>query len=92
MLDRVVPGLQGHLDAGRGTAVAEDLPTVVVRHLDDGLSSCTVVVPCRNERDNIEPAVKLTPRFSSDRMVKEYVEQGYRPAAAAFQMLSGVIR
>jgi ubiquinone/menaquinone biosynthesis C-methylase UbiE len=28
--------------------------------------STTVVIPCRNERDNIEPAVKRLPRFCAD--------------------------
>ena len=34
--------------------------------LDDGLRSATVVVPARNERGNIEPAVQRIPSFCSD--------------------------
>lgn len=36
------------------------------RHLDDGVKSATVVVPARNERGNIEPAVIRLPRFCDD--------------------------
>jgi glycosyltransferase involved in cell wall biosynthesis len=36
------------------------------RHVDDGLQSATVVVPARNERGNIEPAVLRLPAFCDD--------------------------
>lgn len=36
------------------------------RHLDDGLRSATVVIPARNERGNIEPAIQRMPRFCDD--------------------------
>lgn len=36
------------------------------RTVDDGLKSATVVVPARNERGNIEAAVKRVPRFCDD--------------------------
>lgn len=37
-----------------------------MRGVDMGNPSCTVVVPCRNERGNIENAVLRTPRFCDD--------------------------
>ena len=36
------------------------------RHVDDGLKSATVVVPARNERGNVEPAVLRLPAFCDD--------------------------
>lgn len=36
------------------------------RVADDGLKSVTIVVPARNERGNIEPAVQRIPRFCDD--------------------------
>ncbi len=33
---------------------------------DDGLKSATVVIPARNERGNIEPAIQRIPRFCDD--------------------------
>ena len=35
-----------------------------LRHVDDGVRSATVVVPARNERGNIEAAIKRIPRFA----------------------------
>ena len=35
-----------------------------LRRVDDGVSSATVVVPARNERGNIEAAVRRIPRFA----------------------------
>lgn len=37
-----------------------------LRRTVDGLRSATVVIPARNERGNIEPAVKRIPRFCDD--------------------------
>jgi SAM-dependent methyltransferase len=37
-----------------------------LQHVDDGIKSATVVVPARNERGNIEPAVQRIPRFAPD--------------------------
>jgi SAM-dependent methyltransferase len=37
-----------------------------LQHVDDGITSATVVVPARNERGNIEAAVKRIPRFARD--------------------------
>jgi SAM-dependent methyltransferase len=37
-----------------------------LRHLDDGVRSATVVVPARNEKGNIEPAIRRLPRFTND--------------------------
>jgi SAM-dependent methyltransferase len=37
-----------------------------LRHVDDGAKSATVVVPARNERGNIEPAIRRLPRFTED--------------------------
>jgi SAM-dependent methyltransferase len=37
-----------------------------LRHLDDGVKSATVVVPARNEKGNIEPAIRRLPRFTDD--------------------------
>jgi SAM-dependent methyltransferase len=37
-----------------------------LRHLDDGITSATVVVPARNERGNIEGAIQRIPRFTRD--------------------------
>jgi SAM-dependent methyltransferase len=36
------------------------------RQVDDGLRSATVVVPARNERGNVEPAVNRIPAFCED--------------------------
>jgi len=36
------------------------------RCVDDGIESATVIVPVRNERGNIEPAVRRMPRFAHD--------------------------
>lgn len=36
------------------------------RHVDDGVRSATVVVPARNERGNVEPAVCRIPSFCDD--------------------------
>jgi SAM-dependent methyltransferase len=36
------------------------------RHLDDGVKSATVVIPARNEKGNIEPAIRRLPRFTED--------------------------
>jgi SAM-dependent methyltransferase len=36
------------------------------RHIDDVLRSATVVIPARNERGNIEPAVQRLPMFCDD--------------------------
>jgi glycosyltransferase involved in cell wall biosynthesis len=36
------------------------------RHVDDGIRSATVVVPARNERGNIEAAVRRIPHFTGD--------------------------
>ena len=33
---------------------------------DDGLKSATIVIPARNERGNIEPAIQRIPRFCDD--------------------------
>ena len=35
-------------------------------HFDDGLKSASIVIPARNERDNIEPAIQRIPRFCQD--------------------------
>lgn len=35
-----------------------------IQHLDDGVKSATVVIPARNERGNIEPAVQRLRRFA----------------------------
>ena len=37
-----------------------------LKHLADGVASATVVLPARNERGNIEAAVKRIPRFTGD--------------------------
>jgi SAM-dependent methyltransferase len=37
-----------------------------LRQMDDGIKSATVVVPVRNERGNIEPAIRRIPRFAKD--------------------------
>jgi SAM-dependent methyltransferase len=37
-----------------------------LRHLDDGIKSATVVIPARNEKGNIEPAIRRLPRFTED--------------------------
>ncbi|HUI96054.1 MAG TPA: glycosyltransferase [Xanthobacteraceae bacterium] len=37
-----------------------------LRHLDDGVKSATVVVPARNEKGNIESAIRRLPRFTDD--------------------------
>ncbi len=37
-----------------------------LRAVEDGLKSVTVVIPARNERGNIEPAVQRIPRFCDD--------------------------
>jgi SAM-dependent methyltransferase len=37
-----------------------------LKHVDDGLRSATIVVPARNERGNIEPAVQRIPAFCDD--------------------------
>lgn len=37
-----------------------------LRVQDDGIFSASVVIPCRNERGNIEPAVQRLPRFCQD--------------------------
>ncbi|WP_245259216.1 glycosyltransferase [Afipia clevelandensis] len=37
-----------------------------LRVADDGLKSATVVIPARNERGNIEPAVQRLPQFCDD--------------------------
>jgi SAM-dependent methyltransferase len=37
-----------------------------LRAADDGLKSATVVIPARNERGNIEPAVRRLPQFCDD--------------------------
>jgi SAM-dependent methyltransferase len=37
-----------------------------LRHLDDGVKSATVVIPARNEKGNIEPAIRRLPRFTED--------------------------
>jgi glycosyltransferase involved in cell wall biosynthesis len=37
-----------------------------LRHVSDGVKSATVVVPARNERGNIEAAVRKIPRFAED--------------------------
>jgi ubiquinone/menaquinone biosynthesis C-methylase UbiE len=37
-----------------------------LRHLDDGVRSATVVIPARNEKGNIEPAIRRLPRFTDD--------------------------
>jgi SAM-dependent methyltransferase len=37
-----------------------------LRHLDDGIRSATVVIPARNEKGNIEPAVRRLPRFTDE--------------------------
>ena len=37
-----------------------------LRRANDGLKSATVVIPARNERGNIEPAVQRMPRFCDD--------------------------
>ncbi|MEA2952038.1 MAG: hypothetical protein QOJ96_1558 [Alphaproteobacteria bacterium] len=37
-----------------------------LRQIDDGIKSATVVIPARNERGNIEAAVRRIPRFTSD--------------------------
>jgi len=36
------------------------------RHVHEGLKSATIVIPARNERGNIEPAVQRLPRFCDD--------------------------
>jgi ubiquinone/menaquinone biosynthesis C-methylase UbiE len=36
------------------------------RHLDDGVRSATIVIPARNEKGNIEPAIRRLPRFAED--------------------------
>jgi SAM-dependent methyltransferase len=37
-----------------------------LRHIERKPKSVTVLIPCRNERDNIEPAIQRLPRFSPD--------------------------
>ena len=37
-----------------------------MRAADDGLKSATVVIPARNERGNIEPAIQRLPQFCDD--------------------------
>jgi len=37
-----------------------------LRYIAYNPNSVTVLIPCRNEKDNIEPAVKRLPRFSQD--------------------------
>jgi SAM-dependent methyltransferase len=37
-----------------------------LRRVHDGVKSATIVVPARNERGNIEPAVRRIPRFADD--------------------------
>ena len=37
-----------------------------LERLDDGLKSATIVIPARNERGNIEPAVQRIPHFCDD--------------------------
>lgn len=37
-----------------------------MRTADDGLKSATVVIPARNERGNIEPAIQRLPQFCDD--------------------------
>jgi ubiquinone/menaquinone biosynthesis C-methylase UbiE len=37
-----------------------------LQHLDDGVRSATVVIPARNEKGNIEPAIRRLPRFTDD--------------------------
>src|SRR5207244_12834930 len=37
-----------------------------LRHLDRTVGSATIVIPTRNERDNIEAAVRRIPRFTDD--------------------------
>jgi len=37
-----------------------------LKHLNDRVASATVVIPARNERGNIEAAVKRIPRFTND--------------------------
>jgi SAM-dependent methyltransferase len=37
-----------------------------LRHVDDGLKSASVIIPARNERGNIESAVRRIPRFADD--------------------------
>ncbi len=37
-----------------------------MRAVDDGLKSATVVIPARNERGNIEPAIQRLPQFCDD--------------------------
>jgi SAM-dependent methyltransferase len=55
----VLPGFR--LFALRHYAVCRSL-----RRDDDGLRSATIVIPARNERGNIEPAVKRIPQFCDD--------------------------
>jgi SAM-dependent methyltransferase len=55
----VLPGFR--LFALRHYAVCRSL-----LHADDRLRSATIVIPARNERGNIEPAVKRLPLFSED--------------------------
>ncbi|HEY4404138.1 MAG TPA: glycosyltransferase [Xanthobacteraceae bacterium] len=37
-----------------------------LRHLDDGIKSATVVIPARNEKGNIEPAIGRLPQFTEE--------------------------
>jgi SAM-dependent methyltransferase len=37
-----------------------------LRRVDDGIKSATVVIPARNERGNIEPAIRRIARFADD--------------------------
>ncbi len=37
-----------------------------LRQLNDGVKSATVVIPARNEKGNIEPAIRRLPRFTED--------------------------
>lgn len=40
-----------------------------LRRFDDGLRSCSIVIPCRNEKGNVESAVKRMPAFSEDQEI-----------------------
>jgi SAM-dependent methyltransferase len=37
-----------------------------LRQMNDGVRSATVVIPARNEKGNIEPAIRRLPRFTED--------------------------
>ncbi|MGA2793993.1 MAG: glycosyltransferase [Roseiarcus sp.] len=65
-LGRLVNRFLGPLPLLRTMALRHYVVCRSLRHVDDSLRSATVVVPARNERGNIEPAVQRIPAFCDD--------------------------